>query len=199
MTKLMSAVIVCAALALAGIETGARAAQPGFAPAGPPRAAARAPAAPRAAAPTAPPRFTPAPAPANRNFGNVQPHVSSPGVNTGQIRAPNPAFANRHFRGGAPYDPNAPQVIPKAPPVAALNRYDRRDHRGRRYVGSYPYLYGYGAGLGVPYVSGGYLSDNGAYGVCFRLLQKYRETGASKWRRRYDKCLAGDYSQLDYL
>lgn len=216
MTKLRNAVIAGTALLLAGYGSVAHAAQPGIAAGSAPRGGAPAitrpnpvvphfaPAVPRGSGPSVMPGF--APAPANRNFNPaiVRPHLLPPGVTARHIRVP-------PVRSGAPFVPTAPQVIPKAPPAAAWNRHERRDRHGRRHFGRYPYGYpyanpyfygygyGYGAGLGVPYFAGGYLADNGAYGVCFRLLQKYRETGAAKWRKRYDKCLAGDYSQLDYL
>lgn len=214
MTKLSNAVIAGAALLVAGFDP-AIAAQPGFrggAPhAGAPAISRVAPVMPRAApavphhgAPFAAPRF--APAPSGRMLGTMQPQFVMPGTHVG-LRPPNPALANQHLRSRAPIVAGTLHLIPHTPPAAALDRRGHRaharDHRGRHFVGrsisASPYFFGYGAGLGAPYVSGGYLVGNRAYGVCFPLLQKYRETGADRWRRRYDKCLAGDYSELDYL
>ncbi len=206
MMKLSSAVIAVAALVLAGGGSVAHAAQPGVAAGSVPRVAAQAmtrnapaatraaPAMPRGPAPTVAPGFAPQPLQRHFNPAIVRPLPPMPGVSAVHIHVP-----------------TARHLIPKAPPSAAFNHHAPRDHRGRRIAGRYPYgypygypyaqpyFYGYGAGLGVPFATGRYLVDNGAYGVCFRLLQKYRETGAAKWRKRYDKCLAGDYSQIDYL
>lgn len=215
MTKHRNAVIAGSVLLLVGLGHGSigLAAQPGVAAGhsaprggatGAMRAAPATPqfasAAPRGAGPSVAPRF--APAPANRNFNGAigGPPSHSSGVATRQYHVP-------AGRGRAPFVPTAPQFVPKVPPAVAWNRHERREHHGRRPIGrapygypfANPYFYGIGAGVGVPYVTNHYLYDNGAYRVCFPLLQEYRETGSAKWRKRYDRCLAGDYSQLDYL
>ena len=99
-------------------------------------------------------------------------------------------------------------IVAAAPPVArrpahvnATNRHfvtrftQHRTHFVHGYA-RYPY---YSAALGVGTIGGTYLTSYTAYNPCTRLLQKFNDSRSIKWRKRYEKCVRGDYAQLDYL
>jgi len=69
-------------------------------------------------------------------------------------------------------------IAKKVDAVTLVARRGRR-YRGPRYVGSFPFRYGY-----YPLVVDGYYDG----GRCAWLKRKAYRTGSAYWRRRYNRC-----------